>query len=50
MITYTITLINMFNSNTHSQTVQANSATEALEMVKQSVDEPQEWLVKGVVV
>lgn len=50
MTTYTITLINQFNSITHSETVQANTAQQAAEMVKQTVNHPEEWLVKSVVV
>ena len=50
MATYTITLINKFNSIAHSQTVQATSAQKAVEMVKHSVNEPEEWLVRNVVV
>jgi hypothetical protein len=50
MTTYTITLINQFSSVTHSQAVQASTAQQAVEIVKQSVDDPEDWLVKEVVV
>lgn len=50
MKTYKITLINQFNSNTYSQSVQANTAQEAVDVVKQAVNDPEEWLVKEVVV
>jgi hypothetical protein len=50
MTTYTITLINQFNSIIHSQTVQATSAQKAVEMVKQAIKDPEEWLVSEVVV
>lgn len=50
MTTYKITLINQFTSVKHSETVEASTVHQAVDLVKECVSEPQEWLILEVLV
>lgn len=45
MNTYKITLLNQFTSVTYSESVEASTVQQAVDVVKECVSEPQEWLI-----